>query len=191
MSNLFIASDGTPGKYPKYFKLSEKKLSKISKDFSRKKRGSNRYLKQKMKLALIHEQISNQRKDFLHKLSTKLVLKYDLIAIEDLNMQEMSQKMNFGKSVFDNGWGLFTRMLAYKAEILGKTLYKVDKWFASSKTCSNCGKINQELKLSDRNWTCECGKNHDRDLNAANNILTYALNKTVGTTELARLNLTQ
>ena len=110
--------------------------------------------------------------DFLQKLSRKLVNEYDFICIEDLNMKGMSQSLNFGKSVHDNAWGLFTRMLEYKAMEAGKHVIKVDKFFASSQTCSVCGVVNPVTKdLSVREWTCPaCGTHHHRDVNAAINI---------------------
>ncbi|KEZ91323.1 RNA-guided endonuclease InsQ/TnpB family protein, partial [Lacrimispora celerecrescens] len=95
---------------------------------------------------------------------------YDAVCIEDLNMQGMSQSLNFGKSVYDNGWGIFTSLLDYKLSEQGKKLIKIDKWYPSSKTCSCCGKVKEELSLSERMYQCECGFICDRDVNAARNI---------------------
>ncbi|MGL5278219.1 MAG: RNA-guided endonuclease InsQ/TnpB family protein, partial [Cetobacterium sp.] len=118
-----------------------------------------------------HQSIKNSRKDFLHKLSHELVNKYNAIILEDLNMKGMSQALNFGKSVSDNSWGMFTVMLQYKAMFLGKQVIKIDKWFPSSKTCSFCGTIKTELPLSSRVYKCdECKLEIDRDLNASINI---------------------
>jgi len=126
---------------------------------------------QKMKISKLHEYIKNCRRDFLHKLSKKLSETYNAVVIEDLNMKGMSQALNFGKSVGDNGWGMFLRMLEYKLMFLGKQFLKIDKWFPSSKTCSKCGNIKEELKLSERSYKCECcGIEIDRDYNAALNI---------------------
>jgi len=122
-------------------------------------------------LAKIHEKVANCRKDFLHKKSRELVNGYDAVIIEDLNMQAMSQCLHFGKSVHDNGWGMFTTFLKYKLENDGKLLVNVNKWLPSSKTCHYCGKINKELQLSDREWVCKfCSCMIDRDYNAAMNI---------------------
>ena len=127
-----------------------------------------------------HEHIANKRKDFFHKLSYKLAVNYDAIIVEDLDMHGMSQALNFGKSVADNGWGMFGRFFEYKLLDRGKQLIQIDKWFPSSKMCSNCGKIKSELALSERLYKCdECSYVQDRDLNAAINI------KTAGMAEIA------
>ena len=128
------------------------------------------YYKQKRRIARLHEYIANSRKDFLHKQSRQITNAYDYIAVEDLNMKAMSQALNFGKSVSDNGWGMFVSFLAYKLHEQGKQLIKTDKWFPSSKTCSDCSNIKQELSLSERVYTCDCGNVLDRDINAAINI---------------------
>ena len=132
---------------------------------------------QKTKVAKIHNQIKNSRLDFLHKLSTELVKKYNAIAIEDLNMKGMSQALNFGKSVSDNGWGMFTTMLKYKTELSGKQLIKIDKYFPSSQLCSCCGQVNPATKNLNYRWfTCDCGNSIDRDLNASINIKEFGAN---------------
>lgn len=123
-----------------------------------------------MKVAKLHEKVANQRKDFLHKLSRKIANSYDAVCIEDLNMQGLSKALNFGKTVHDNGWGIFTTYLSYKLEEEGKRLIKIDKWYPSSKTCSNCGNVKKELSLSERTYSCSCGLELDRDINAAINI---------------------
>lgn len=123
-----------------------------------------------MRVALIHEKIANQRKDFLHKVSHQIANEWDAVCIETLDMHEMAKELNFGKGVHDNGWGMFTGYLSYKLSDRGKQLVKIDKWFPSSKTCSNCGAIKKELSLSERVYRCECGFVLDRDLNAAINI---------------------
>ncbi|MDR2360047.1 MAG: transposase, partial [Oscillospiraceae bacterium] len=117
-----------------------------------------------------HEHVANQRKDFLHKLSRRIANAYDAVCVEDLNMKDMSRALNFGKSVSDNGWGMFTRMLDYKLSEQGKCLVKTDKWFPSSKLCSACGTVKDEMPLSERVYRCDCGFVCDRDVNAAINI---------------------
>ena len=128
------------------------------------------YYRQKKRVALCHEKIRNQRKDFLHKLSHEIAEAYDVVAVEDIDMKAMSQCMHFGKSVMDNGYGKFRELLEYKLTWRGKKLVRVDRFFPSSKKCCKCGHIKKELKLSDRVYLCTCGNRIDRDLNAAINI---------------------
>ena len=171
MSELFVSSENQRADYPRYFRMLEKKLKKLQKSLSRKVKFSKNWYKQKMKISKLHEYIKNCRSDFLHKLSKKLSEVYDAVVVEDLNMKGMSQALNFGKSVGDNGWGMFLRMLEYKLMFLGKQFLKIDKWFPSSKTCSKCGNVKEKLELSERSYKCECcGIEIDRDYNAALNI---------------------
>ncbi len=172
MKELYVASDGTLAKYPRYFRKAQEKLAREQRKLSKCAIGSQNRNKQRLKVATLHEKVANQRKDFLHKQSRQITNAYDCVCIEDLNMQTMSQTLNFGKSVSDNGWGMFVTFLKYKLEEAGKRLVKVDKFFASSQTCSCCGYKNSETKdLSVREWTCpQCGTYHDRDINAAINI---------------------
>ena len=171
MSELFISSENQRADYPRYFRMLEKKLQKLQKSLSRKVKFSKNWYNQKAKISKLHEYIKNCRRDFLHKLSKKLSEIYNAVVVEDLNMKGMSQALNFGKSVGDNGWGMFLRMLEYKLMFLGKQFLKIDKWFPSSKTCSRCGNLKEELKLSERSYKCECcGIEIDRDYNAALNI---------------------
>ena len=156
MSELFVSSENQRADYPKYFRMLEEKLKKLQKSLSRKVKFSKNWYKQKAKILKLHEYIKNCRRDFLHKLSKKLSEEYNAVVVEDLNMKGMSQALNFGKSVGDNGWGMFL---------------KIDKWFPSSKTCSKCGNVKEELKLSERSYKCECcGIEINRDYNAALNI---------------------
>ena len=136
---------------------------------------SNNYQKQKIIIARIHEKIANQRKDFIEKESTKLTRLYDIICLEDINLQNISQSLKLGKSTLDNGFGMFRARLEQKMLVEGKRVVKIDKWFPSSKMCRFCGCVNKKLKLSDRVWACECGAILNRDENAAINIMNEGL----------------
>lgn len=172
MHELYKDSNGNEPAYPKYYRQAEKKLKREQRKLSLMQKGSKNRDKQRIKVAKLHEKVANQRKDFLHKQSRQITNAYDCVCIEDLDMKAMSQALNFGKSVSDNGWGMLTAFLKYKLEEQGKRLQKVDKFFASSQTCSCCGYVNKETKnLSVRAWDCpQCGTHHDRDVNAAINI---------------------
>lgn len=171
MSALYVDSEeGKTANSPRFYRQALEKLAKEQRVLSRRKQGSQRWHKQRLKVAKLHEKIANQRKDFLHKESHKLAKRYDCVVIEDLNMKGMSQALHFGKSVSDQAWGMFTRFLQYKLEDQGKKLIKIDKWFPSSKTCSSCGHIKDSLSLSDRIFHCDCGCVADRDWNASINI---------------------
>jgi len=140
-------------------------------------KGSNRRNKQKLKVAKIHERITNLRKDFQHKLSSKLVHENQVICIEDLSVKNMLKNHKLAKAIQDSSWSSFVNLLEYKCKWYGRTLIKVDRFFPSSKACSDCGYINQNLKLKDREWICKgCGVVHQRDWNASKNILKQGLN---------------
>ena len=172
MHELYKDSNGNVPCYPRYYRRAEQKLKREQRKLSLMQKGSENRNKQRIKVAKLHEKTANQRKDFLHKLSRQIANAYDCVCIENLDMKSMSQALNFGKSVADNGWGLFTTFLQYKLEELGKKLIKVGKFFASSQICSCCGYKNTETKnLSIRAWDCpNCGTYHDRDVNSAINI---------------------
>lgn len=181
MSDFYVDSEGVKGNYPKFFRASQEKLAKEQRKLSKMDRGSNNYNKQKIKVAKVHEKIANQRKDFLHKTSRKIANFYDVICIEGLNMKAMSQTMNFGKSVHDNGWGMFTHMLKYKLEESGKQLIVADKFFPSTKQCSSCKNKKESILLSERIYNCaHCKLSLDRDLNAALNLKQYAIESILG-----------
>ena len=191
-NGLFVDNQGNKPIYPKFFRLYESKLAFEQRKLSHMQYGSNNYYKQKLKVAKIHEKIANCRKDFLHKLSYNYANKYDYIFVEDLNMQNMSKYLHLGKSTNDNGFGMFKSMLNYKLQDRGKVFHKIDKWYASSTTCSNCGTKHKDIvnSLAIREWTCPtCGCYHDRDINAAINIRNRGIKETVGTTGLACLSL--
>lgn len=172
MHELYTDSNGNEPQYPRYYRQAEKRLKREQRRLSLMQKGSRNHDKQRIKVANMHEKIANQRKDFLHKQSRQITNAFDCVCIEDLNMKAMSQTLNFGKSVSDNGWGMFTTFLRYKLEEKGQKLVKVDKFFASSQICSVCGYKHTETKnLAVRAWDCpECGTHHDRDVNAAINI---------------------
>lgn len=170
MDGLYVESEqGEKANHPRFYRQTQEKLAKEQKALSRKTKGSIRYEKQRVKVAKLHEHVVNQRKDFLHKKSRQLAERYDCVVIEDLNMKGMSQSLNYGKSAADNGWGMFTTFLQYKLDEQGKRLVKINKWFPSTKTCSNCGHV-KDIALSERVYSCECGFVFDRDWNAAINI---------------------
>jgi len=170
-------SNGKKIDNPKYLKNNSRKLRRQQRWLSKKIKGSNNRKKQVKKVVLIHEKITNQRSDFLHKFSYQITheKQVNTIAIEDLNVKGMVRNHCLAQAISDVSWTEFRRQLEYKTEWYGKNLLVIGRFEASSKTCS-CGQVNQELKLSDREWTClECGVKHDRDILAANNIKKFAL----------------
>jgi putative transposase len=170
MNGMAVFSDGTRASYPMFYKKAQKKLVHEQRNLSRCKKGSSNYQKQKMKVAKYHEKIRNQRQDFSHKLSRQITNKYDVVCVEDLNMKAMSQCLHFGKGVMDNGYGRFLNMMEYKLSEQGKDLVKVDRFYPSTKRCSQCGNVKKMMLLSERTYHCACGNNMDRDVNAAINI---------------------
>ena len=174
--SFYVDSQNREADYPKFYRNALTKLAKEQRKLSLMKYESNNYYRQKIIVAKVHEHIANQRKDFIHKLSTKLANEYDYICVEDINMQGLAQSLKLGKSTNDNGFGMFRTILGYKLADRGKQLIKIDKWFPSSKMCRHCGAINKDLTLADRVWTCECGTIINRDENAAINIMNVGLN---------------
>ena len=177
MHGLFKDSNGDDADYPKFLRKVEKKLAKAQRKLSKKQKGSLNREKQRRRVAILHEKVANQRRDFLHKKSRELADNYDAIGVEDINIKGMSKhkkggKFSFGRSLSDNGWSMFIKMLEYKLRSQGKQLIKIDKWYPSSQLCHVCGYKNTETKnLSVREWDCpKCGSHHNRDKNAAINI---------------------
>ena len=191
MTDFVVTSDGEKANHPHWLKKSAKKLARQQRKLSNKVKGSNNYLKQKKRVAIVHEKIANQRKDSIEKASRGFINRFDYIVLEDINLQQMSSnlsKYKLGKSVADLGFGMFRTRLEQKANEEGKEVIKIDKWFPSSQLCSSCGYRHHDLKLSERCWTCpDCNTAHDRDINASINLKNKFLAdkqiNTVGTTE--------
>lgn len=170
MAGLGVFSDGTRAEYPMYYKKTEKKLAREQRKLSRCQKGSRNYIKQKRRVARMHEKIRNQRMDYQNKLSFRLSEEYDAVCVEDLSMKGMSKGLHLGKGVMDNANGRFQRILSEKLARKGKAYVRIDRFFPSSKRCSKCGRVKSDLKLSDRIYRCGCGYTGDRDINAAINL---------------------
>ncbi|MFK4467711.1 RNA-guided endonuclease TnpB family protein [Bacillus sp. RC252] len=174
MAELYVSSEDEKANYPRFYPQMLDRLAKAQRVLARRVKGSERWNKQRIRVAKLHEKVANQRKNFLHHESKELATNFDVVAIEDLNMKGMSQALHFGKSVADNSWGMFTSFLVYKLYEQGKQLMKIDKWFPSTKACSSCGNV-KNMTLSERVYSCICGVNFDRDYNAAINIKNEAI----------------
>ncbi|MGO1529124.1 MAG: IS200/IS605 family element RNA-guided endonuclease TnpB [Senegalia sp. (in: firmicutes)] len=179
IKSYVVTSDGLVVKNPKHLSKHEERLTIEQRRLSKKKKGSNNYNKQKRKIAKIHEKITNARCDFLHKLSYKLVSENQVIIAESLKVKNMVKNKRLAKHISDASWTKFTTMIEYKAAWYERNYIKIDTFFPSSQTCSNCGYINKEVKdLNIRKWSCpKCKINHDRDQNASKNIKTEGLKK--------------
>ncbi len=161
---------------PKFFARDEKRLAKAQRRLAKKQFGSRNRNKARVKVARVHARIADRRQDFLHKLSTRIIRENQTVCVESLSVKAMVNHPTLAKAIHDVGWGEFVRQLAYKAEWYGRTLVSIDKWYPSSKRCSDCGHVLGSLSLDTRRWTCpECGCIHDRDVNAAKNILAVGL----------------
>ncbi|MEG4285924.1 RNA-guided endonuclease TnpB family protein [Microcoleus sp. A006_D1] len=176
ITSLIALSNGEKVANPKAFKAKRRKLRKAQKALSRKQKGSNNRHKARRKVAKVYAEISDARSDFIHKLTTRLVRENQTIAVEDLAVKNMIKNRKLALSISDASWGELIRQLEYKCDWYGRTLVKIDRWFPSSKRCGHCGHIVDKLPLNIREWDCpKCGTHHDRDLNAANNILAAGL----------------
>jgi putative transposase len=181
IKDLAILSDGIKYENIKCLKTSLKKLKYEQRQLSKKIKGSGQRNKQRIKLSLIHEKVANQRKDYLHKVSTEIIKNYDVICVEDLALKNMIKNHKLAQALSDCGLGMLYNMLSYKASWNDKTIVKIDRFFPSSKMCSNCNWIKEDLTLKDREWTCVCcSATHDRDINASKNILLQGLNELSG-----------
>src|SRR3989449_89231 len=176
LKSMVITSDGQTHGNPKFAASDEKKLAQAQRRHAKKKKGSKNRNKARLKVARVHATIADRRKDYQHKLSTRIVHENQVICIESLAVKNMLQNHCLAKSISDVGWGEFVRQLEYKAQWYGRTLVKIDKWYPSSKRCSHCGHVLPTLSLDVRFWKCpQCQTFHDRDHNAAKNVLAAGL----------------
>lgn len=179
IKSFLVASDGKTFDNPKFLRKAQSRLK-----FTQRKYSKYKGKRTKHKLATLHEKVTNKRKDFLHKTSTELIKNHDSFCIEDLNINGMVKNHILARSISDAGWGEFVRQLKYKAEWNGKNVLRIGRFEPSSRTCSNCGSINRQLTLKDREWACNgCGAILDRDINAAINIKNFALRNYVSGTD--------
>jgi putative transposase len=176
ITSLVALSTGTKIPNPKNLKKKRKKLRRVQKALSRKQKGSKNRHRARLKVAKVHQEITDARKDFLHKLTTQLVRENQTIAVENLSVKNMLRNHKLAQAISDASWGELIRQLEYKCQWYGRNLVKIDRWFPSSKTCGHCGHIVEKLPLNIREWDCpNCGTKHDRDINAARNVLAAGL----------------
>lgn len=170
LSHFAVLSDGTKITAPRFLRRAARKLKRLQQDLSRKRRGSQNRKKAVVKVARAHARVADTRRDWQHKLSTKLIRENQAVYVEDLCVVGLG-RTRLAKSVHDAGWSQFVQMLEYKAQRYGRTFARVDRWFPSTRMCSTCGALTEKLPLNVRSWSCPCGTRHDRDVNAAKNVL--------------------
>lgn len=176
LTHFAILSTGEKIAAPNTFRKYEAKLAKLQRRLAKKQKGSKNRAKARLKVARLHAKIADARRDFLHKLSTRLINENQVIAIESLSVSNMQKNRCLSKSISDASWSEFVRQLEYKARWYGRELIGIDRWYPSSKRCSDCGYTMPKMPLSVREWVCpECGSIHDRDINAARNVLAAGL----------------
>jgi putative transposase len=171
LTHLAVTSDGSKFESPRHIRKAARNLKRKQQSLSRKKKGSKNRDKARQKVARVHERVACARKDYLHKLSRRIVSENQVIAVEDLNVKGIMSNHCLAKATADAGWNMITNFLEYKSARAGKAFVKCGRWFPSSKACSDCGSICDKMPLDVRSWTCaHCGAHHDRDINAARNI---------------------
>ena len=176
LSHFAVLSTGEKVAAPNTFRKNEAKLAKLQRRLAKKQKGSKNRAKARLKVARLHAKIADSRRDFLHKLSIRLINENQVIAVESLSVSNMQKNRCLSKSISDAGWSEFVRQLEYKARWYGRELIGIDKWYPSSKRCSDCGYTMAKMPLNVREWVCpECGSIHDRDINAARNVLAAGL----------------
>jgi putative transposase len=176
LTSMVITSKGEKVGNPRFFATDEKKLARAQKRLARKQKSSKNQEKARRTVARIHARIADRRRDYQHKLSTRLIRENQVICVESLAVKNMMQNHSLAKAIADVGWGEFVRQLVYKAQWYGRSLIKIDRWFPSSKMCSWCSSVLENLDLEVRDWMCpNCGTHHERDVNAANAVLTEGL----------------
>lgn len=183
ITHFAVLSNAEKIENPKCLSNSISRLGLLQRRASRKKKGSQNRRKANLKVALAHEKIKNQRNDFLQKVSTRLIndSQIDTICVENLSVKNLAKNRKLARAIMDAGWSKFITMLAYKGKWYGKNIIRIDPWYPSSKTCSNCGHVREQLDLSVREWVCDnCQRAHDRDLNAARNILAKGIQTGAG-----------
>jgi putative transposase len=179
ITSMVALSTGERVGNPKYFARDEQQLAKAQRRHARKKKGSKNRAKARLKVARIHARIADRRRDYQHKLSTRIVHENQVVCVESLAVKNMVKNHALAKAISDVGWGEFVRQLVYKARWYGRTLVKIDQWYPSSKTCHACKHVLDSLALDIREWVCPaCGTVHDRDTNAALNVLAEGLSAT-------------
>lgn len=175
LDSLLTLSTGEKVVNPRYERADRARLARAQRNLARKEQGSNNRAKARVKVACAYARITDRRRDHLHKVSTRLVRDNQTIVIEDLTVRNMVRNHTLARAISDAAWRQFRTMLEYKATWCGREVIAVDRWYPSSKLCSACGALNEKMPLNVRSWTCRCGATHDRDVNAARNILAAGL----------------